>query len=316
MTKSISFIINPSELGAGTRGASLGPFAMQIAAREKGNQLFKNRTWTCLSDFNHLLDRPIKFPLAKRIDGMVKVYETIGNEISKTLSAGNFPFVIAGDHASAGGTIRGIHQAYPDARLGVIWIDAHADVHTPYTTPSGNLHGMPIATALGMDNLACEKNHVDLETSLLWNQLKCSAVKPADLVYIAVRDTEPEEDQFMNDNHIKNFTVDEVRSKGVDVISNETLGYLNACDLIYVSFDVDSMDPDLTSYGTGTPVKNGLTMNEAVQLLQNFSKTPKLCALEVVEVNPCLDKAGNKMAEIALEIVDAVAHTLEESWKL
>ncbi len=316
MTKSISFIINPSELGAGTRGASLGPFAMQIAAREKGNQLFVNRQWTCLTDFNHLLDRPIKFPYAKRIDGMVKVYEGIANEVSKEILAGNFPFVIAGDHASAGGTIRGIQQAYPDARLGVVWIDAHADVHTPYTTPSGNLHGMPIATALGMDNLACQKNQVNLETSLLWNQLKCSAVKPADLVYIAVRDTEKEEDRFIEDNHIKNFPVDEVRTKGVDVISAEVFTYLDKCDLIYVSFDVDSMDPDLTSYGTGTPVKNGLTLQEAVHLLQNFSKTPKLCALEVVEVNPCLDKAGNKMAEIALEIVDAVAHTLEESWKL
>lgn len=315
MSKTIQFIINPSELGAGTRGASLGPFAIQAASRTLGNTLFSDISWEVLPDLNHLLDRPIIFPLAKRIDGMHQVYQTVSAALQSHILANRFPFVLAGDHASAGGTLHGLKAAYPDKRIGVVWIDAHADLHSPYTTPSGNLHGMPLATGLGVDNLPCQRNHVDIETSLQWSQLKSNSVRFSDLIYVGVRSTEPEEDAVIEAEQITNITVETLRSLGVQNILAQINHQLNACDVLYVSFDVDSMDPLETSFGTGTPVSNGLTVQEAQSLLEGLCRSPKLVALEFVEVNPTLDDKKNKMAEIALELITNCTRTLIESWK-
>jgi arginase len=315
MSKTIQLIINPSELGAGTRGASLGPFAIQVAARTQENQLFSKIAWEVLPELNHLLDRPIIYPLAKRIDGMQQIYQTVSSALVSHIQANRFPLILAGDHASAGGTLHGLKAAYPDKRIGVVWIDAHADLHSPYTTPSGNLHGMPLATALGVDNLPCQRNHVDIETSLQWTQLKSNSVRFSDLVYVGVRSTEPEEDAVIEAEHITNITVEQVRSMGVQHVLEQITHQLSACDVLYVSFDVDSMDPVETSFGTGTPVANGLTVQEAKSLLEGFCLSPKLVALEFVEVNPTLDEKKNKMAEVALDLITNCTRTLIESWK-
>ena len=148
MKKELTFIVNRSEITAGTRGASLGPDAIFAAARTKKSLLFGAYPIIELPNYNNLLDQPVKHPYAKRIDGLVKVFNDVSNQVSETLQAGKFPFVLAGDHGSAGGTIAGIKKAFPDKRLGVVWIDAHGDLHTPFTTPSGNMHGMPLSTAL------------------------------------------------------------------------------------------------------------------------------------------------------------------------
>ena len=315
MSKTIHFIINPSELGAGTRGASLGPFAIQAASRTHGNSLFTEISWEVLPDLNHLLDRPIIYPLAKRIDGMQHVFQGVSKAVVSQLETNHFPFILAGDHASAGGTLHGLKAAFPDKRIGVVWIDAHADLHSPYTTPSGNLHGMPLATALGVDNLPCQRNHVDIETSLQWTQLKSNSVKFSDLIYVGVRSTEPEEDAVIEAEHITNITVEKVRSLGIQQVLEQISHQLKPCDVMYVSFDVDSMDPVETSFGTGTPVANGLTVQEAKSLLEGLCRSPKLVALEFVEVNPTLDEKKNKMAEVALELITHCTRTLIESWK-
>lgn len=315
MSKTIHFIINPSELGAGTRGASLGPFAIQAASRTHGNSLFTEISWEVLPDLNHLLDRPIIYPLAKRIDGMQHVFQGVSKAVVSQLETNHFPFILAGDHASAGGTLHGLKAAFPDKRIGVVWIDAHADLHSPYTTPSGNLHGMPLATALGVDNLPCQRNHVDIETSLQWTQLKSNSVKFSDLIYVGVRSTEPEEDAVIEAEHITNITVEKVRSLGIQQVLEQISHQLKPCDVMYVSFDVDSMDPVETSFGTGTPVANGLTVQEAKSLLEGLCRSPKLVALEFVEVNPTLDEKKNKMAEVALELITNCTRTLIESWK-
>ena len=315
MSKTIHFIINPSELGAGTRGASLGPFAIQAASRTHGNSLFTEISWEVLPDLNQLLDRPIIYPLAKRIDGMQHVFQGVSKAVVSQLETNHFPFILAGDHASAGGTLHGLKAAFPDKRIGVVWIDAHADLHSPYTTPSGNLHGMPLATALGVDNLPCQRNHVDIETSLQWTQLKSNSVKFSDLIYVGVRSTEPEEDAVIEAEHITNITVEKVRSLGIQQVLEQISHQLKPCDVMYVSFDVDSMDPVETSFGTGTPVANGLTVQEAKSLLEGLCRSPKLVALEFVEVNPTLDEKKNKMAEVALELITNCTRTLIESWK-
>ena len=312
MTPKIRVILNISEIGAGTRGASLGPQAIISAARKKESDFFDNYRPDILPIFNELLDKPTAYIHAKRIDGMVNVYENIKSEVEETLSKNIFPFIIAGDHCSAGATIAGIKNANPSKRIGVIWVDAHADLHTPYTTPSGNLHGMPLAAAIGLNNIDCQRNNVDEETANLWNQLKSNSISTDDLVFVAVRDTEPEEDYLINENKIKNYSVEEIRSLGISEVLCQIETKLQNCDLIYISFDVDSMDPILTSHGTGTPVPNGLSPSEAKELLKGCLNFPKTATFELVEVNPCLDEKQNLMAEIAFDIIEDLMVVLEK----
>lgn len=317
MDNKIVFIINKSEITAGTRGASLGPEAIKVAARKIGSDLFEKYSSCNIKNVNELLDVPTVYPFAKRIDGLLSVYKELNTDISTILNQGEFPIVLAADHGSAGGTISGIKSAFPDKRIGVVWIDAHADIHTPYTTPSGNMHGMPLASVMDIDNLEYKKNDVDAITVKLWEELKGvgvtnKKVNSEDLVYIGVRDVEKQEVAVIEQLGIKWFKVEDVREYGVNAIVNSVNEQLKECDLIYVSFDVDSMDPDLTSYGTGTPVKNGITPNEAKELLIEFSKNKKTACIEIVEVNPCLDEKKNKMAEVTLEIVEEIVDIIKK----
>lgn len=316
MHENIIFLINKSEITAGSRGASLGPEAIITAARKKESGIFGEYDVQKIENANHLLDLPTKHKFAKRIDGLLTIYKEINKKVSSLLKNNSFPFILAADHGSAGGTIAGIKAAFPDKRLGVVWIDAHADIHTPYTTPTGNMHGMPLASALNIDNLVCKVNDVCEETTSLWNQLKnignsAPKILPEDVVYIAVRDTEEQEDCIIRELNIKNYTVAELRQKGIPAMMDEISQKLRSCDIIYVSFDVDSMDPDLTSYGTGTPVKDGLSPQEAEQILTTMAKNPKTVCMEVVEVNPCLDNKVNTMAEVTLGLIESVVKDLK-----
>lgn len=298
-----------SEIGAGTRGASMGVDAIKIAALDYGSSFFNKHPSVEIPNENHLLHESIKYPYAKRIHGVIKMWEKISAEVSDTIKKGNFPVVLAGDHSSAGGTIAGIKLAYPKAKLGVIWIDAHADIHSPYTTPTGNMHGMPIAACLGEDNLINKMNKPDKETMDLWNKLKkIGGAAPKftykDIVYIALRDIEPEESFLIKKNKVKVFTTAEVRRDGVEKIARDTLAYLSKCTHIYLSFDVDSMDSSI-SKGTGTPVRNGITEKEAGSLCVRLIQNEKVCCFEICEVNPTLDKE-NLMAENTFEILQRV----------
>jgi arginase len=311
MNRQLQFIFNPSELGAGTRGASLGPEAIRAAARAQNSTLFSEYPVYTLPNRNDLLDRPTNFPYAKRIDGVLQVFEGIKTQVKEAIDSGMFPLIIAGDHSSAGGTMAGLKLAYPGKRLGVLWIDAHADLHSPYTTPSGNIHGMPIATALGVDQSDLQKNNLDLTTMQYWNQLKSHSLKPADLIYIGVRDVEEEEIHAMKQLNLRNYTVKELRDRGLQTCIDEISEKLQACDIVYVSFDVDSMDPSETSYGTGTPVPMGISFDEAKSILTSMSKLNNLACMELVEVNPCLDNEKNKMAERSFELINSLVKSLK-----
>ena len=272
MKKKLDIIINTSEITAGTRGSSLGPDAILTAARTKGSHLFGRHPVKRIGNANHLLDHDTKFQFAKRIDGLVGVYKELNEVVSKSLLSGNFPLILAADHGSAGGTIAGVKTAFPDKRVGVVWIDAHADIHSPYTTPSGNIHGMPLATALNDDNMPCKKNDVPYETITLWEELKNTGgiapkIQPEDLIYVAVRDVEEEEVKIMERLNIKNYGVEDLHMIGEELLAEKILGRLSACDVIYISFDVDSMDPLATSHGTGTPVEYGLLPSQAENLM-------------------------------------------------
>lgn len=312
----IKIIENQSEIAAGTRGSSLGIGAMKVVSQTKQDGYFGKFQTIQIQTENSLLDFPTQFNFAKRIDGLVKVYDRTCTAISNELKNDVFPIVLSGDHACAGGTIAGIKKAYPNKRVGVVWIDAHADIHTPYTTPSGNIHGMPLATALAEDNLDAKINDLNPETSGYWNQLKNTGgispkINVEDIVYISVRDTEKPEDDYIAKHNIKNFSVDEIRSKGKEIVSQEIKVILADCDVIYVSFDVDSMDCILVSKGTGTPVENGLSPEEADFFMVEFAKWNKVKAIEFVEINPCLDNKINTMAEAAYSILQNMTSVLE-----
>jgi len=318
MIKPIKIIEVKSEIGAGTRGSSLGVDAIKIAALDFGSNFFKKFKTVEIKTENHLLLEPVVHDYAKRIKGIFALNERLATEIQKTLTKeAALPIVLAGDHSSAIGTISGIKMAYPDKKIGVIWIDAHADIHSPYTTPSGNMHGMPISCLLAEDNQDRQQNKLDDETVEYWEKLKnLGGVSPKidynDLVYIAIRDFEPAEDYLLKKNKVRIFNLQEIRKKAVERIAIEALNYLDHCDLIYVSFDVDSMDSRISS-GTGTPVPNGITEKEAGNLIYYIMRSKKIVCFEMVEINPTLDKE-NLMAENAFEILQKATNQLSNDF--
>jgi arginase len=255
----------------------------------------------------------VAHPYAKRIPHIWTMWQRVSSSIKTSLEDGKFPIVLTGDHSTAGGLISGMKMAYPEKRVGVIWIDAHADIHSPYTTPSGNVHGMPIAALLNDDNRDCERNvNLDSETVSIWTNMKklggiAPKVNAENIVYIAVRDTEQEEDHIIEKKQIKKISVDTLRRRGIQSIVSEVLEYLKV-DVIYISFDVDSMDPSL-SQGTGTPVPLGITNVEAESLIKGLAQDSRVKAFEMTEVNPTLD-TENKMAKNALNIFISVTYSI------
>lgn len=304
--KNIKLIEVPSEIGAGTRGASLGVEAIKVAALDFMSNFFIHFPSEKIPAENHLLYEPIESPYAKRIKGLLALYERVGKSVADSIKNNFFPVILSGDHSVAGATISGIKMAKPKSKLGVIWIDAHADLHTPYTTPSGNLHGMPMAIALGQDNPDCAIHQPDQRTIDYWNKLKnvgkiCPKVLPEHVVYISLRDFEKEEKYLLDQLGIKKISTKEIRNKGAENIVRSVLRYLADCTDIYISFDVDCLDAGI-SKGTGTPVGNGLREREAEDLVSKFMQNRKICCFEITEVNPTLDKE-NLMAEIAFNIL-------------
>lgn len=302
-----------SEIGAGTRGASLGPEAIHIAALDFGTPFFKQFPPELIETENQLLLEPAKNPFARRINGVLRTWEKVAASVKKVLDENDFPVVLAGDHSSAGGTIAGIKMAFPEQRIGVIWMDAHADIHSPYTTPSGNMHGMPLAASLNEDNLANKVNNPDEKVVDRWNSLKniggiAPKIRYEDLVFVTMRDMEPQEELLINQHKVRNFTTDEINTLGTDKVAREMLSALDGCEKIYISFDVDCMDSSI-SKGTGTPMPNGITEKQAANLILRLMQSEKVCCFEIAEVNPTLDKE-NLMAENAFEILQRVTNQL------
>lgn len=314
---SIKLINTNSEIGAGTRGSSLGVEAVKIASINKGSDYFKKYPIEKVKDNNHLLHEKITTPFAKNIKGIREVYERHAEAVKRVIENGEFPIVLSADHATAGSTIAGVKMAYPDKTIGVIWIDAHADLHSPYTSPSGNVHGMPLATALADDNKKEQINDVTGEAQEEWEKMKNIGgikpkITPKELLFFGVRDAEQPELNLMAQEGIKNYMVDEVRFRGLSTCVKEAAEKLNHCDKIYISFDVDSLDCDLISKGTGTPVSKGFDEKEAIDIITGIIDTDKLCCFEMVEVNPTLDEKQNKMAETAFEVLENITSKIEK----
>jgi arginase len=312
----ITIISNMSELGAGSRGASLGFDALRIASYYLKPDFFIKYPVRHINNENHRLWEKNPTPTAIRIESIARVYERASELVSQVAASGEFPVLITGDHSNGGANIAGIKAAFPDKRLGVIWIDAHADLHSPYTSPSGNVHGMPLATAIGEDNEKLKVKEPGSKAVAAWSRMKGPEIRvyPEDIVFMGVRDIEPQEKALMERYKMPNFTVEQITMRGIRRVVRQALDYLSACDLIYLSFDVDSMDPSI-SRGTGTPVPGGFSREQALGLLTQIIKDPRVCALEITEINPLLDDKGNKMGETAFFLLDKSVKEIEKRFK-
>jgi len=313
----IKIVKNRSDIGAGTRGSDMGIDAIEIAAINEGNNYFTRFPYMDVDSHNETVYNKVKSTFAKRITHVREQCDRVANAVKETLDDGFTPFVLSGDHSSALGTISGVKAKYPDKRLGVIWIDAHGDLHSPFTSPSGNVHGMPLAAALNEDNTAYEINEVKDKTEEEWENLKNIGVngpkmRADDLIFFGVRDTEEPEDKLIEELNIRNYMVHEVRYRGMETCLKEAIGQLSECDILYISFDVDSLDCDLISKGTGTPVSKGFDPEEVKAIIKALFDTGKVVCLELTEVNPLLDNKGNVMAETAFHVLnDVTTHALK-----
>jgi arginase len=311
----ISLVEVDCDLGAGKPGAGAGIELLKNAAKHQ--QDLRNISESLIAEIragqtqsaNAATAGKSTTPHARHIRTIAEVMHDAAELVCSTLQQGSFPLVLAGDHSTAASTIAGIRRAHPQSRLGVIWIDAHADIHSPFTTPSGNMHGMPLAIACRHDNLSEAINDPDTITRQLWMDLQdlhgqeSEAISFHDLIYVGVRDTEAAEDVTLATHTIPVISTEQVRRDGAIQAANRCLSHLADVDLIYVSFDVDAMDSTICK-GTGTPVPGGLWAHEAVLLLRTLLSDPRVCCWEICEINPYLDEL-NTLAEVSLGIFRA-----------
>lgn len=304
--KTNCIIVIKSDLGGRISGSAQSFDALRKMAEKRNSKIFEKLKCIDIKPEHNKFTQ--NNPFAHHINHIYELNIKLACEIQKFFSIQNNLIVLSGDHSSAIGIIAGIKSAFPDKRLGVIWIDAHADIHSPFTTPSGNMHGMPLACSLGEDNFDCYKNKPNLDTIKYWNQLKnisniCPKIFCEDLVYIGLRSYEDEEAYLIRKNNIKVFTVLDVREKSTKTISSEILNYLKDCDLLYVSFDIDSLASNIIM-GTGCPEPDGLYEEEAKDLVYYLLRSPTIVTFEITEVNPMLDIDENTV-NIAFDILES-----------
>ena len=206
-----------SEIGAGTRGTSMGMAALRVAAWKHGSELFGHAEESILRDENDVLYEDDRSPNAHHIDGLIRFQSDLAYEVYKYLRNSVFPIVVGGDHSIAIGSVSGTKMAFPAQRLGVVWIDAHADLHTPWTTPSGNVHGMPLALLMQIEKKG--KNRPRVYTMDTGDRLRKIGVNdrkllPRDLVAIGLRDYAPGERGVIEELRIDVITEAAVRAQG------------------------------------------------------------------------------------------------------
>ncbi len=299
-------------MGAGTRGASLGVQGLFSCIRAQSSPFLANREIHSLKNFNAYLDKDTRtHSFAKHVEGIKERDVAIKALIQNNIPQNKKAMFLTGDHSNALSIIQGLRHIHPHQKIGILWVDAHADLHSPFTTPSGNMHGMPLAAILNAPNIELRTNNPSPQTKEIWQSL-CKAPESSQikLYFAGLRDTEKEEDHIIDQLNIPVLKVEELREKGVDNTVDQIGRYFNDCEVIYISFDVDSLDPDMVSYGTGTPVKNGFSPKEVTELMCGIIKvTQKVQYFECTEINPLLD-TKNKMAQTAFQILQQIDKVL------
>jgi len=284
----------PMDLGADRRGVDMGPSALRITGiTEKLEALGYAVQDTGDIPVRIQEEQRVKDPRLKYVDEIVRTAEVLAGRVRNALDAGCFPLCIGGDHSMALGTIAGIADYCRAQNLtpGVIWLDAHADMNTDKTSPSGNIHGMPLAAALGIGSTQL--------THLLGFAPK---VRPQNCALLAARQIDSLEKETIKKVGLPVYTMTDIDRRGVGAVIDQILAeILPHIDHLHVSFDLDSVDPGVAS-GVGTPVPGGLTFREAHLVMETIAECGCMASLEVAELNPILDHKNNS-AEFAAEIV-------------
>lgn len=295
-TNSIEMIGVPIDLGAGRRGVDMGPSAMRIAGiTEKLQKL----GYEVIDSGDVRIDVPevltVENTNLKYLKEILATVSQLAQATEAAIRKGCFPLVLGGDHSIAIGTISGVSSAFQkqDKKLGVLWIDAHGDMNTHETTPSGNIHGMPFAAILGKGTPELISVNGDFQK-----------IKPQNAVLVGVRSLDLREQKLIRESGITVYTMEDVDKRGIFEVMLEAVEIAsNYTDGLHMSLDMDALDPQIAP-GVGTPVRGGLTYREAHSAMEIIARSEKLCSMEVVEVNPILDY-HNATAEMAVELVQS-----------
>ena len=287
--KHIKLIEVYADIAGEKRGASLGLKALRRSSLDANSDYYEKFEAQEIGQ-DELKEEKCKFKNAKHIDKVYPVISQLAKKVKALRDDKLFPIILAGDHSSCAGTMHGLKMAHPKDEIGVVYIDAHADIHTPYTSGSGNMHGMPLGIACAIDNKECSINELNENEIKYWNKLKYlvsdePSIKPENIVFCALRDFQKEEKALIEKYKIPVYSVKEITFKGIQSVVEEIFKKLSYCKHIYISFDVDSIDP-LYVPGTGTPVTNGLSYEQAMQLNLELIKNEKVCCWEMAEINP------------------------------
>ena len=304
-----------SDIAGSKAGASLGIDALMESSQDIGSRYFKKYKAESVITNKLLENEYTSFTHAKYIDKVYDVVNDVAFRIKEFREQKLFPIVLAGDHASSAGTMHGLKMAHPNDEIGVVYIDAHADIHSPYTTPSGNIHGMPLAIVTRLDNKKSAINNPSQEEIVYWEKIKNisgkqASIKPENIVFCALRDFQIAEESLINEYNIKKYSAKDITYKGIKNIVEEIFKKLEHCKYIYVSFDVDSIDP-LYLPGTGTPSANGLSLEQALQLNMQLIKNKKVCCWEIAEINPKFDensRGTNAIFKILEQVTKMLIH--------
>lgn len=287
MTTTIRLIGVPMDLGQSRRGVDMGPSALRYA----GLAQRLRRLGHTIEDQGNI-ETPVRDTLPPEggmafLPAVEQACQTIYQAGQKAVAEDCLPLFIGGDHSIAVGTIGGVSHT---ERIGVLWIDAHGDFNTPESSPSGNLHGMPLAALMGFGTPAL----VDLGRA-------APKLKATEVMLIGVRDLDPQERLMVKQSDIGVYTMREIDERGMATIANEALKRLSHVSRLHVSLDMDSLDPR-EAPGVGTPVPGGLTYREAHLLMEIIADCACVGSIDVVEINPILDQR-NHTAKLAVELI-------------
>jgi arginase len=280
----------PMDLGADRRGVDIGASAIRYAGLN--DQL--RRLDYQVHDIGNIVvpqpeSQPIGNPRVKYLEPIVKVAEELADTVTASLNEHEFPLILGGDHSIALGSVTGVTRVHKD--IGLLWIDAHADFNTEETTPSGNIHGMSLAALAGLGN-----------SRLAGIGGWAPKLDTQRIVIVGARELDQGERELLRMHHIHVFTMSDIDHHGISDVMRQALAIAGmASDGIHVSLDMDALDPKHAP-GVGTPVRGGLTYREAHFAMELIADSGRLVAMDVVEVNPILDRE-NATALLAVELV-------------
>jgi arginase len=278
----------PIDLGQDRRGVDMGPSAIRYARLQGALEELGYQVADLGNAVTPLPETVVKEGEIRHLEAVRDVCEEVAEQAEAMISNGLFPIFLGGDHSIAIGTVSGVARNFE--RIGVIWLDAHADFNTPQTSPSGNIHGMPLSVLTGA-------GHPDLVAI----GGEGASVRTEDVVIVGLRSVDLEERRLLNDAGIRVYTMKEVDAYGIASVVRRALRALSHLDRVHVSLDLDVVDPDVAP-GVGTPVRGGLTYREAHLVMELINEAGIAASLDVVEINPILDHR-NGTAELAVELV-------------